>query len=369
MPARQASFGGVAALFGDDTGAEDGFGSSSIVTSSPAAATTTKEKDHNTGRRQASFGGVASLFGDDDGGDKGDSNKEENNKDDKGPSGTSRRAPSFGGVANLFGSSGDNVESTPKVSKGREAKARQPSFGGVAALFGDDDEEPAPVVTSTKKHKSQPQNSGQRRQASFGGVAALFGDEEGGPAAPSGPPAKSSKKRDPSFSGVANLFGDEEDDEQEEEVQPNSSSNFKSGIDNIGALRELPKVNRTKKRDPSFGGVADLFKDENLEDDDENVEENAPKVTIKINPKIRTQDKQISKLQTEVELHREKAIELEGELDHVCQKNEKLQKELETLREEKKELLVSKIRLITNTAEEIQRMRELMHEMSEANRK
>merc|ERR1712187_812843 len=154
---------------------------------------------------------------------------------------------------------------------------------------------------------------GQRRQASFGGVAALFGDEDGGPPVSSGPPSKSSKKRDPSFSGVANLFGDEEDeDEQNEEVQPNSSSDYGSSgqSDSVGALRELPKVNRTKKRDPSFGGVADLFKDDGGDDEEEENPVAAPKFEVKINP---TQDKQISVLQTQVELSREKAIELEGE--------------------------------------------------------
>merc|ERR1719510_1851372 len=173
------------------------------------------------------------------------------------------------------------------------------------------------------------------------------------------------KKRDPSFSGVANLFGDEDDVEQEEEQQSPSTSY--SQPESVGALRELPKVNRTKKRDPSFGGVADLFKDDGGDDEEEeNNNAAAPKFEVKINP---TQDKQISVLQTQVELSREKAIELEGELQQVQKKNEKLEKELDRLKEEKKELLMSKIRLITNTAEEIQRMRELMHEMSEANQK
>merc|ERR1711879_1008618 len=266
-------------------------------------------------------------------------------------------------MGNLFGSSADLEAdtATPKASTGG-SKARQPSFGGVAALFGDEDDEPAPVVASTKTHKTGANASG-RRQASFGGVAALFGDEDGPPPAVSKPAPKSSgsKKRDPSFSGVANLFGDEEDDEQEEEQQPSSSYNTEH--ESVGALRELPKVNRTKKRDPSFGGVADLFNDDGGDDDDDAP---APKFEVKINP---TQDKQISALQAKVEISREKAIELEGELAQVQTRNKKLEDELEKLREEKNELLKSKIRLITNTAEEIQRMRELMHEMSEANQK
>ena len=39
-------------------------------------------------------------------------------------------------------------------------------------------------------------------------MAALFGDEDGPPPADApAPKSQSSKKRDPSFSGVANLFG------------------------------------------------------------------------------------------------------------------------------------------------------------------
>lgn len=96
-----------------------------------------KELHSNTGRRQASFGGVASLFGDDDGAAAESETKTANS--------SSRRAPSFGGVANLFGSSqdieaDDDAPQVNKVASGTSgAKARQPSFGGVAALFGDDD--------------------------------------------------------------------------------------------------------------------------------------------------------------------------------------------------------------------------------------
>merc|ERR1712241_258845 len=130
-------------------------------------------------------------------------------------------------------------------------------------------------------------------------------------------------RRQASFGGVAALFGDEEDDEQEEEQQPSSSYNTEH--ESVGQLQELPKVNRTKKRDPSFGGVADLFKDDGGDDEEDN-DAPAPKFEVKINP---TQDKQISALQTQVELSREKAIELEGELQQVQEKNSKLEKELD----------------------------------------
>jgi len=336
--ARQPSFGGVAQLFGD-TGDSDA-----------AADEPSKPK-----ARQSSFGGVASLFGDDD--DAG-------TVTGPGPSSSAaagRRAPSFGGVANLFGG---HDEEPPKVgaavtggasgpSGGSGRAGRQASFGGVAALFGDEDEE-VPDRINTKPKKSG------ARQASFGGVAALFGEDDGaGPAAapPTAPPTKpaaagkpagKSKKRDPSFSGVANLFGDsdEEDDKGPE------TENFQQ--DTIAPLQNIPKTGaRTKKRDPSFGGVAGLFADN---DDDDEEEEEELNITFKttVNSKLTTD------LQIQVENEREKVVELEGDLATATKANDHLEKRIRELENEITSLTQSKMILIQQTSQEIDRMRELI---------
>jgi len=339
MPGRQASFGGVAALFGDDTADE---GSANVTTGSAPAAK----------GRQASFGGVASLFGDD-------------NEDDgfgTAPTATTtaatgRRAPSFGGVASLFGSD-DDPPAAPisnKPSSSGTRSARQPSFGGVAALFGDDDEEAGPTVNT------KPQRSGAR-QASFGGVAALFGDDEDeGHAAPinAAPPQKGSKKRDPSFSGVANLFGDDDDDEDEEEKSDQGPA---TPVDTLGQLQELPKTQtRSKKRDPSFGGVAGLFA---TDDNDEEEEDDENMSVFKPDLNKSAHDKETTDLQVAVEGHRNRAAEIEGELNVVKERNQDLENQIADLTKERQELYQSKLILIKNAAQEIQRMRDLMSELS-----
>lgn len=312
---RQPSFGGVAQLFGDDTADE-----------------VTKPK-----ARQASFGGVASLFGDDDDGDTGSAAPV--------AASTGRRAPSFGGVANLFGGH-DGETAPPPASKGKGG--RQASFGGVAALFGDEDEE-VPDRINTKPKKSG------ARQASFGGVAALFGEGDDGAAAPVATnPAKttqtkSSKKRDPSFSGVANLFGDEE----EEEETKQTTETYTSGKDTIAPLKSIPKTARSKKRDPSFGGVAGLFADDNDEDDENSEELN---ITFKttVNSKLTTD------LQIQVENERERVVELEGDLSKAQIVNDDLEKRIRDLEAEISSLTQSKMTLIQQTSQEIDRMRELI---------
>jgi len=324
--ARQPSFGGVAQLFGDSDAADE--------PSKPKA-------------RQSSFGGVASLFGDDE--DAGAVASTSS-------AAAGRRAPSFGGVANLFGG---HDEEPPKVgaavtggaSGGRAG--RQASFGGVAALFGDEDEE-VPDRINTKPKKTG------ARQASFGGVAALFGEDDGaGPAAapPTAPPTKpaaagkpagKSKKRDPSFSGVANLFGDED----EEDDKGPETENFQT--DTITPLQNIPKTGaRTKKRDPSFGGVAGLFADN---DDDDEEEEEELNITFKttVNSKLTTD------LQIQVENEREKVVELEGDLATATKANDHLEKRIKELESEITSLTQSKMILIQQTSQEIDRMRELI---------
>jgi len=316
--ARQPSFGGVAQLFGDGD---------------------TEEEPSKPKARQASFGGVASLFGDTD--------------DDAGSAGpapvnpsvgaTGRRAPSFGGVANLFGGD-DEPPAELKTGGGKGRAGRQASFGGVAALFGDDDEEDVPDRINTKPTKSA------NRQASFGGVASLFGEDDGAgppPAPVAAPPPKGkSKKRDPSFSGVANLFGDDDDEEE----TPAASSKQ----DTIGSLQNIPKTGaRTKKRDPSFGGVAGLFADN--DDDDDNSEEEL-NITFKptVNSKVTTD------LQIQVENEREKVVELEGDLKQATKDNDELDRRIRALENEISSLTQSKMILIQQTSQEIDRMRELI---------
>jgi len=317
--ARQPSFGGVAQLFGDGDIEEE--------PSKPKA-------------RQASFGGVASLFGDTDD-DAGSGPAPVN------PSvgATGRRAPSFGGVANLFGGDDEPPAELKTGGKGGGRAGRQASFGGVAALFGDDDEEDVPDRINTKPKKTG------ARQASFGGVASLFGEDDGAappPAKVAAPPPKGkSKKRDPSFSGVANLFGD--DDDEEEEKHAASSTK-----DTIGSLQNIPKTGaRTKKRDPSFGGVAGLFAD-NDEDDDNSEEE--LNITFKptVNSKVTTD------LQIQVENEREKVVELEGDLKQATKANDELDRRIRALENEISSLTQSKMILIQQTSQEIDRMRELI---------
>jgi len=182
--------------------------------------------------RQASFGGVAALFGSDD-----------PEEEDNAPTQQSRKQqPSFGGVASLFGSADDDDVGAVSAPAPNKARGQQPSFGGVAAMFGDPEEdEKPPSQIITKKPKTG------NRTASFGGVAALFGgdpsDEETGSAAPASgtisglfstdtvgnlPKTEEKKpqrkgKRDPSVSGVFGLFGDEEEETPKQESVDRSS--------------------------------------------------------------------------------------------------------------------------------------------------
>lgn len=292
---RQPSFGGVAQLFGDSSAQDD-----------------TKQPK----QRQASFGGVASLFGDDDDDATGNATT---------GASAGRRAPSFGGVANLFGGNDDGVPTKPQKTGGRQA-----SFGGVAALFGDDDDEaPDRIITKPKKAGA--------RQASFGGVAALFGEQQAAEADMKVTKATLGNNTKPTASKTS---------------APPKAQN----ADTIGDLvKAAPVKQRSKKRDPSFGGVAGLFADN---DDDDEEEDDDQEINISFKPAVN--DKLTTELQIEVENEREKVIALEGELKQAEKTNHGLERRIAELEKEKASLKASKMKLIQQTSQEIDRMREVI---------
>jgi len=119
---------------------------------------------------------------------------------------------------------------------------------------------------STKSHPAQ---------ASFGGVMDLFGqhqqDQDEVAPVEEAPPQR---KRDPSFGGIADMFADDEHSSPSEEDLSNEQSQQKTS--NVGEMLEdetfdqpLPDTAYQKKRDPSFSGINDLFGD----DADDEVEE------------------------------------------------------------------------------------------------
>jgi len=291
---RQPSFGGVAQLFGDSSAQDDA---------------------KQPKQRQASFGGVASLFGDDDDDVTGNATT---------GASAGRRAPSFGGVANLFGGN-DDGPTKPQKTGGRQA-----SFGGVAALFGDDDDEaPDRIITKPKK-------AGGARQASFGGVAALFGEN--------------------SQTEVDSMKVTQATLKNTKPTTNKTSAPVKAqSSDTIGDLVKQPAKPRTKKRDPSFGGVAGLFADN---DDDDEEEDDDQEINISFKPAVN--DKLTTELQIEVENEREKVIALEGELKQAEKTNHELEKRIAELEKEKASLKASKMKLIQQTSQEIDRMREVI---------
>lgn len=292
---RQPSFGGVAQLFGDSSAQDDA---------------------KQPKQRQASFGGVASLFGDDDDDATGNATT---------GASAGRRAPSFGGVANLFGGN-DDGPTKPQKTGGRQA-----SFGGVAALFGDDDDEaPDRIITKPKK-------AGGARQASFGGVAALFGEQQVAEADMKVTKATLGNNTKPTASKTS---------------APPKAQN----ADTIGDLvKAAPVKQRSKKRDPSFGGVAGLFADN---DDDDEEEDDDQEINISFKPAVN--DKLTTELQIEVENEREKVIALEGELKQAEKTNHELERRIAELEKEKASLKASKMKLIQQTSQEIDRMREVI---------
>jgi len=350
MPGRQASFGGVAALFGDD---DD---NANVVSNNSYSGPSSGQK-----ARQASFGGVATLFGDDNADDDlaGPASTSTSSSSNANPAARkAQRAPSFGGVAGLFsGDDNDNDEvgSVPSASvsapAGRKAQQRQPSFGGVAALFGDDDDEaanvtaddddlggpaPVPQATSNQSQAQQPQQK---------------------------------KKRDPSFSGVADLFGDDNDDFEQTKPESSNQNTYEEEeqqAEGIGDLQALPQksTSRPKKRDPSFGGVANLFAmDEDEEEEDESNENEEKPQKIQIETKPNVQNKKTTELQIQVEEYRSKCDVIEEELKAAKDENEKFEARIRDLVDERQSLVDSKLRLIVQTAQEIDRMRSVISEM------
>lgn len=71
-------------------------------------------------------------------------------------------------------------------------------------------------------------------------------------------------------------------------------------------------------------------------------------------------NKLTTELQIEVENEREKVIALEGELKQAEKINQKLEKRIEELEQEKKSLKASKMRLIQQTSQEMDRMRQVI---------
>jgi len=278
--------------------------------------------------RQPSFGGVAQLFG--------DSSAQDDAKQPK------QRQASFGGVASLFG---DDDEDTGNATTGASAGRRAPSFGGVANLFGGNDDGP-----------TKPQKTGGR-QASFGGVAALFGDDDDeAPDRIITKPKKAGGARQASFGGVAALFGENQSQADMKVTTATTSAPAKAQNDTIGDLpKPAPPKARSKKRDPSFGGVAGLFADN---DDDDEEEDDDQEINISFKPAVN--DKLTTELQIEVENEREKVIALEGELKQAEKTNHELEKRIAELEKEKASLKASKMKLIQQTSQEIDRMREVI---------
>jgi len=367
MSRKQPSFGGVAALFGDD---ED----------NAASAPKTKKK-------QPSFGGVAGLFGDDEPADAGAAKVTTQPP----TRGSKKAAPSFGGVAAMFGDTEEDEKPPSQIiTKPKKPAGRQASFGGVAALFGEDDDDGAAPPPG---NRDRPHG----KQASFGGVASLFGSDEtanlgskvvsSGPSSapgpssgPSPPPAQKGGNRQQSFGGVASLFGSNDNEEEEEQSAPASKitglfdskpaakpdikkekkieaapakSNDKSN-DTIGSLppSKPQKKQRKGKRDPSVSGIASLFGDD---DEDEQ-------------PDLKSESKDSGV--KEVEIHKELNNQKEGfikkqedikvKLDRQKVKQKDLEGRIKKLQQKRDALVSSKKILAQMTAMEMERMREII---------
>jgi len=346
MSRKQPSFGGVAALFGDDE--------------ETSAAPKTKKK-------QPSFGGVAGLFGEDETGDVGNVGKVKSGSS----RGSKKAAPSFGGVAAMFGDNEEDEKPPSQIiTKPKKPAGRQASFGGVAALFGeDDDDTAAPPGGNSRPHG---------KQASFGGVASLFGSDETANLGskvvnpgPSAPPAQKGGNRQQSFGGVASLFGSNDNEEEEEQSAPASKITglFDSkpaaktekkekkveapaAKDTIGSLPSKPKKQRKGKRDPSVSGIASLFGDD---DEDEQ-------------PDLKSEQKDTGV--KEVEIHKElnnqkagfikKQKDIKMKLERQKIKQDDLEGRIKKLQLKRDALVSSKKMLAQMTAQEMERMREII---------
>lgn len=87
-------------------------------------------------------------------------------------------------------------------------------------------------------------------------------------------------------------------------------------------------------------------------------------ITLNINPE---EEKITTKLQAEVEEFRVKAENLEGELNTIKQANSELENKIKLLKEQQKDLVDSKVALLIQTAQEIERMRKVMSDISQSN--
>lgn len=391
----------------------------------------------STSRRQQSFGGVAALFGEDEKADATHSYETANEIQQFAKPG-GRSAPSFGGVASMFGDDDEpersvtSIEPTPMTNEpaqqqqqqnyagaednptpGAEKKSRQSSFGGVAALFGDEDgtngvttADPAVIDKEATKPKAHSAKS------SFGGVASLFSPaEEPAPIsnllpqthtqpqqntqpepvqqqqqqAPKKPQQNSAQKsRQQSFGGVATLFSSMGDEDEMKPLQ-SKGTNISNMFDPV-APAEKPQNNnnnpsmggfadydlyeqtnseqppappkkpakkseRKSKRDPSISGVFSLFGDDQIP------EQASPQMI---------QQRQEQNLTTVNDLNRQKKefAETADNLQQKIELEETRTNELKALRirieREIVELRESKIQLIRATEMEMRHMRQLM---------
>lgn len=251
--------------------------------------------------RQASFGGVAALFGSADDDDAAAA-----------PAPTTRKQqPSFGGVASLFGTDDDDVGAVSAPAP--KARGQQPSFGGVAAMFGDPDEdEKPPTQIITKKPKT-----GGNRTASFGGVADLFGGD------------KSDEEDGPPAGNVANMF---------------SATGSKDTVGSLPPAAAAKKPQRKGKRDPSVSGVFGLFGDEDDAPKQDSVDRNS------IHDQLRKQSK----------VEEIRVRQLGAELEQAEIETKELEDRMKQIQIEMENMKQTKLALITSTAKEIDRMRQML---------
>jgi len=388
---RQQSFGGVAALFGEDEQAD--------ATHSFETANEIQQFAKPGGRSAPSFGGVASMFGDEDG--------------EPEPSVTLNEASPMGHEPVQQQSEQNHAQATPTQNPtpgGKPKQSRQSSFGGVAALFGDEDgfngvaTDPAVIDKEATKPKTHSQKS------SFGGVASLFSPaEEPAPIsqslpqiqhtqqntqpppvqAPKKPPQQNSaqKSRQQSFGGVATLFSSMGDEDEMKPVQ-SQGNNISSMFDPVAPAEKpvpqqqnnnpsmgqfadydlyeqqtnseqppAPPKKSTKsrekksKRDPSISGVFSLFGDDQIP------EQASPQM-------VQQRKEQDQTTLNDLTRQKREFAETADKYHQKIELEENRTKELEELKikiaREIIELRESKILLIRNTEMEMRKMRKLM---------
>jgi len=351
---KQPSFGGVAALFGEDD---------------DEAASAPKSK-----KKQPSFGGVAGLFGDDDGDEVGAVSA---------PTGKKKKAaPSFGGVAAMFGDDQDEAPPTQIITKPKKPAGRQASFGGVAALFGETNDEEDEGAGPAAPPGGRPHG----KQASFGGVASLFGTEEVanvGAKVVNSPPKQQKPSggnkggaRQQSFGGVASLFGNQTvsgDDEDEPapasqskgisdlfsagagtktQTQPQKQQPKKDGLGALPPKKTEKKKQRKGKRDPSVSGIASLFGDD---DEDEQPDLKSETKNSGVNEAAIHAD-----LKKQQEVLKQKQTQLSLKLEREQTKSQDLEAKIKQLQDRRDALAKSKQMLAQMTAVEMDRMRSII---------